>query len=368
MRESSAHDACDRGLPAERRARSAHATLFPAVDGEGRGTLVREPLGDHFGRTLTYLRVSVTERCNMRCEYCTLPGLATRFDRDELLGPAEFDRLLAVFQDLGIRHVRFTGGEPLIYPDLVGRIAQARALGFSQLSLTTNGYLLARHAAAISAAGLDRINVSLDSLDRERYARITCGGDLRHVLRGLDRAREVIGRIKLNVVLLRDRNLDELPTLVAFAIAQGFDIQFIETMPLGAAGKAAIARSYASVAVAHARIAERYALRPLPHQIDRGPAQCFQVEGTDTHLGFVSPISDRFCESCNRLRLTATGRLVYCLGQTQGVDLREPLRAGEPPERLAALIRTHVWRDKPERHEFSEDGLVVPVRMMAIGG
>jgi len=335
---------------------------------EEAGPGAHRPLDDRFGRTLTYLRVSLTERCNLRCEYCALPGAQPRFDRNELLRPEEFDQLLAVFRGLGIRHVRFTGGEPLLYPGLAERVIQARALGFPQVSLTTNGYLLARHASALASAGLDRINVSLDSLDRDQFARITRGGDLRHVLRGLERARALMGRIKLNVVLLRDRNLDELPTLVAFAVAQGFDIQFIETMPLGQAGSAAVTERYVSAAIAHARIAEHYTLQPLSHAFDRGPANRFLVEGTGTRVGFISPISDRFCASCNRLRLTATGRLVYCLGHTDGVDLREEVRGGQTVERLAALIRARVWQEKPERHGFTEDGHAVLVRMMAVGG
>ncbi|MHB1567052.1 MAG: GTP 3',8-cyclase MoaA [Acidiferrobacter sp.] len=326
-------------------------------------------LDDRFGRHITYLRVSLTEHCNLRCQYCSPAAGTPRFARADHLQPSELDTLLAVFQGLGIRHIRFTGGEPLLYPWLIERVAHVRALGVPKLSLSTNGYLLDRLARPLAAAGLQRINVSLDSLDAPRFAAITRGGDLNRVLRGLFTARAVIPTIKLNVVLLREHNLAEVPALTAFAVREGCDIQFIETMPLGAAGTASQDHQYASVAQAQALLAEHYTLTPLPARGDEGPARQFSLLGTPNRVGFISPISDNFCATCNRVRLTATGRLVYCLGQNDGVDLLTPLRAGASIPDLDALIRERVWREKPERHTFNDDPQrAAPVYMMRLGG
>ena len=325
-----------------------------------------EPLIDRFGRRFTYLRVSVTERCHLRCGYCAAAG-ERGTDAGALL-PAQFDRLLAVFRGLGARHVRFTGGEPLLAAHLNGRITHARALGFARVSLTTNGHLLARRAAGLAAAGLHDVNVSLDSLDPTRFTRITGGGDLRRVLAGLDAARRVLARVKLNVVLLRDQNLCEWPALVAFAITHGYDIRFIEAMPLGKAGAATVARSHVDTTAVHGELARRYRLRELTPVPDHGPARRFAVADSTIEIGFISPLSQEFCASCNRLRLTSHGRLVYCLGHAQGLDLRPALAQGLDDEPLAALIRRQVARDKPKGHEFGSGMGAVPVRMMAIGG
>ncbi len=326
-------------------------------------------LSDRFGRRISYLRVSLTEHCNLRCRYCSPERGTPRFARSDHLAPAELDQLLSVFRGLGVRHIRFTGGEPLLYPWLADRIAHARSLGIEKLSVSTNGYLLDRLAPALAEAGLKRINVSLDSLVPERFARITRGGDLNRVLRGVAIARESIAHIKLNVVLLKDENLDEVPTLVDFALAQGFDIQFIETMPLGVAGSASRSQSYASVAEAQSRIGRSHALVASASTADDGPARRFHVAGHASKIGFISPISENFCAGCNRVRLTSTGRLVYCLGQENGVDLLGPLRAGWAPEALADLIRDKVWHEKPERHTFNDaPERAAPVYMMRLGG
>ncbi len=265
--------------------------------------------------------------------------------------------------------MRFTGGEPLLYPWLVDRIARARDLGVEKLSVSTNGYLLDRLAAPLAHAGLKRLNVSLDSLRPERFKRITRGGDLDRVLRGLFAARDLIPRIKLNVVLLRDENLSEVPALTDFALREGFDIQFIETMPLGMAGGSSRAVSYASVAEAEAELRRSHTLIARPRPDDEGPARRFGIEGHDREIGFISPISQNFCAACNRLRLTSTGRLVYCLGQEDGVDLLGPLREGRTDADLAPFIRAKVWHEKPERHTFNDDPQrAAPVYMMRLGG
>lgn len=335
-----------------------------------RATAAATPsLDDRFGRHISYLRISLTEHCNLRCQYCSPAEGTPRFARADHLRPAELDTLLTIFRDLGIRHMRFTGGEPLLYPGLSERVAHARALGIPKLSLSTNGYLLDRLARPLADAGLRRINVSLDSLDPQRFAAITRGGDLARVLRGLACARAVIPAIKLNVVLLREHNLAEVPALTAFAMREGFDIQFIETMPLGPAGAASLDRQYASVAQAQARLAAHYTLTPLPAVTDEGPARRFALAGSPTRVGFISAISENFCSACNRVRLTSTGRLVYCLGQDNGVDLLAPLRAGASVAELATLIRERVWREKPERHTFNDaPERAAPVYMMRLGG
>ncbi len=326
-------------------------------------------LHDRFGRRISYLRVSLTEHCNLRCRYCSPEDGTPRFARKDHLAPDELDRLLRVFHTLGVRHMRFTGGEPLLYPWLTDRVAYARDLGVEKLSVSTNGYLLDRLAQPLAQAGLRRINMSLDSLSEERFARITRGGDLKRVLRGLFVARDCIPHIKLNVVLLKDENLDEIPELVDFALDEGFDIQFIETVPLGIAGSASRAQSYASVAEAEAHIRRSHALESRPRAADDGPARRFGVAGFASEIGFISPISQNFCAGCNRVRLTSTGRLVYCLGQEDGVDLLEPLRGGFTDESLTDFIRHKVWHEKPERHTFNDEpGRAAPVYMMRLGG
>lgn len=325
--------------------------------------------GDRFGRQLSYLRVSLTEHCNLRCQYCSPAQGTPRFARKDHLAPAELDQLLTVFHELGISHMRFTGGEPLLYPWLAPRIAHAKALGVAKISVSTNGYLLEKLARPLAAAGLKRLNMSLDSLDKDRFARITRGGDLDRVLRGLFMARELIPHIKLNVVLLRNENLAEAPDLLEFAIREGFDIQFIETMPLGLAGATSRSESYVSVAEAKELMGRSHALTPSARAQDEGPARRFEVVGHRTKVGFISPISENFCATCNRLRLTATGRLVYCLGQNDGVDLLGPLRDGLSGRDLADLIREKVWHEKPERHTFNDDpARAAPVYMMRLGG
>lgn len=347
---------------------SARAPIASPPETEARALPRRPVLTDAFGRTLSYLRVSLTERCQMRCGYCTPAGRLAPEGRDQDLRPSERRRLLAAFRALGMCHVRFTGGEPLLHPHLGEHIAEARSLGLPRISLTTNGHLLARKAQDLAASGLHDVNVSVDSLDPARFRAITGGGDLARVLAGLEAARRFLGRVKMNTVLLRTRNLSEVPRLVAFALTHDYDIRFIETMPLGAAGAAAVASDFVAAEVARAMIAERYTLRALPGVADAGPARRYAVEGGTIEIGFISPLSENFCGTCNRLRLTARGHLVYCLGRTEGLDLRAALDQGLTPDELAHFIRTHVARDKPRGHGFTPEGRPVPVRMMAIGG
>lgn len=284
------------------------------IGGGGHGPTRHEPLIDRFGPRLTYLRVSVTERCHLRCGYCASAG--ENGTDAGALRPAPFDRLFAVFRGLAVRHVRFTGGEPLLCAHLNSRKAWARTLSFARVSLTTNGPLLARRAA------------------------------------GLDAARRVLARVQLNVVLLRDQNRCEWPALVAFAITHGYDMRFIEAMPLGEAGAATGARNHIDTAAVHSELAQRYRLREVTPVSDHGPARRFAVAGSAIEIGFISPLSQEFCASCNRLRLTSHARLIYCLGHTDGLDLRAALAQGLDDESLAALMRRQVAHDKPKGYEF----------------
>ncbi|MEK8090415.1 GTP 3',8-cyclase MoaA [Thermithiobacillus plumbiphilus] len=327
-------------------------------------------LSDRFGRRINYVRISITEHCNFRCVYCSPAEGTPYFDREDHLKAAEYDRLLQIFARLGVQHVRLTGGEPLIHPGLLDRVRCAKRAGIPKVSLSTNGYLLDRLAGALAEAGVARINVSLDSLEADRFNRITRGGKLGRVLAGLDAARQAgIPSIKLNVVLQGQDSLDELPDLVEYARQHRFDIQFIETMPLGMAGTAILASDYVSVAAAKQRLERHWRLEPVQSPGDQGPARAHRLEGSDIRVGFISPISENFCSTCNRVRLTAAGRLVFCLGQEAGLDLLPLLRQDPDDAAIASMIRERVWFEKPERHFFNEDqSRSARVYMMRLGG
>lgn len=335
------------------------------------GAIFHAPfLSDSFGRRINYVRISITEHCNFRCVYCSPAEGTPYFDREDHLKPAEYDRLLQIFASLGVQHVRLTGGEPLIHPGLLDRVRCAKSAGIPKVSLSTNGYLLDRLAGALAEAGVSRINVSLDSLKADRFTRITRGGRLERVLAGLDAARRAgIPSIKLNVVLQGKESLDELPELVDYARQHQFDIQFIETMPLGVAGTAILASDYVSIAAAKQCLERSYRLEPVQSPGDQGPARVHRLEGSDIRVGFISPISENFCSTCNRVRLTAAGRLVFCLGQEAGIDLLPLLRDGLDDAAIASMIRERVWFEKPERHFFNEDqSRSARVYMMRLGG
>jgi cyclic pyranopterin phosphate synthase len=329
-------------------------------------------LADRFGRRISYLRISVTEHCNFRCAYCSPAEGTPYFARENHLKPDEYDRLIGIFKNMGVRHVRFTGGEPLIHPHINALINSASRHGIGKISVSTNGLLLGRKASALQKSGLNNLNVSLDSLDPEIFQKVTRGGDLQRVLEGIDAAIDAgISRIKLNVVLLRQENGHGLPELVRYALNRRIDIRFIETMPLGSAGTEAQHDQYLSASEAQSLIeADLGKLYPSTRSTDHGPARLYRLAGnTTTQIGFITPISDNFCATCNRVRLTATGRLVYCLGQESGMDLLPLLRGAYHDAEIGELISRGIWQDKPERHEFVSD----PERssrifMMRLGG
>ncbi|HEX4298619.1 MAG TPA: GTP 3',8-cyclase MoaA [Devosia sp.] len=314
---------------------------------------VVRPLVDRYGRQITYLRISVTDRCDFRCVYC----MAEHMDflpRAEVLSYEEIDDIAAAFVARGTRKIRLTGGEPLVRRDimrLVEKLGGYLGRGLDELTLTTNGSQLRRHAAALAAAGVRRINVSLDSLDEARFRAITRRGRIADVLDGIDAAEEAGLAIKINMVAMRGVNDDEIEPMMAWAHGRGLGLTLIEGMPLGEVGIDRV-ESYLPLRELRERLAQRYTLEPTEHRTG-GPARYDWVRETNGVLGFITPMSHNFCESCNRVRLTATGQLYMCLGQEDMVDLRGPLREDGPAALDAALDEAMAL--KPKGHDFVLD-------------
>jgi GTP 3',8-cyclase len=318
------------------------------------------PLVDPFGRAISYLRVSVTDRCDLRCVYCMQEHMVF-LPRAELLTFEELERLGRAFIRLGTRKLRITGGEPLVRRDVLRLIESLGqdlgAGGLAELTLTTNGSQLARHAAGLAAAGVRRINVSLDTLDAERFRAITRGGRLQQTLDGLEAARAAGLRVKINTVALRDVNEDEFDDLIAWCGRQGFDLCLIETMPLGETGEDRVDQ-YLPLSLVRPRLQRRWTLTrddtPGIAGVAPGPARYWRVAETGRRIGFITPLTEHFCDSCNRVRLTCTGTLFLCLGQEDHADLRTPLRDGASDGEMEAIIRAAVAR-KPKAHDFIID-------------
>jgi cyclic pyranopterin phosphate synthase len=309
---------------------------------------------DPFGRAITYLRVSVTDRCDLRCVYCMAEDM-NFLPRAEILSLEEIERLAGVFIRLGTRKIRITGGEPLVRRNVISLfagLATRLGAGLDELTLTTNGTQLARHAAALADVGVRRVNVSLDTLDAARFARITRWGRIETVLEGVRAARDAGLAVKINTVALRGENEDELGEMVAWCGAQGFDLCFIETMPLGDIG-AARSEQYLPLSIVRARLRQRFTLDETDYRTG-GPARYFDVRETGRRVGFITPMTHNFCESCNRVRLTATGTLFMCLGQDDAADLRGVLRRGADDLELEAAVREAIAR-KPKGHDFVID-------------
>ncbi|WP_343805781.1 GTP 3',8-cyclase MoaA [Marinobacterium maritimum] len=321
---------------------------------------------DRFGRRIDYLRLSVTDRCDFRCVYCMAEKM-TFLPREQVLSIEELYEVGRSFVELGVRRIRLTGGEPLVRRGLLALVQQLGRLPV-ELSLTTNGSQLAKLAGPLADAGVDRINISLDSLQADRFQRLTRTGDLNQVLRGIDAAREAgIRRIKLNSVILRGRNDDEVLALVEFARERGLDISFIEEMPLGQISEHDRAEQFCSSEQLRARIETRFALLPSTERTG-GPSRYFRMADSDSRIGFISPHSRNFCGDCNRVRVTAEGRLLLCLGHEHSVDLRQVLR---DPARVPADLQHHIVQAmalKPERHEFRLDDEPQILRFMNMTG
>ncbi|MDH3263787.1 MAG: GTP 3',8-cyclase MoaA [Paracoccaceae bacterium] len=311
------------------------------------------PLIDPFQRAIEYLRVSVTDRCDFRCVYCMSENM-TFLPKKDLLTLEELDRLSSAFIRLGVRKLRITGGEPLVRRDILTYFrAMSRHLetgALNELTLTTNGSQLARFAAELAAMGVARVNVSLDTLDAAKFQRITRWGRFAQVMVGIDAARAAGLRVKINTVALRGVNDDELFALTEWCAAEDNDLTFIEVMPMGDMGGEDRLDQYWSLDDLRHRLEERYTLTDLAERTG-GPARYVRVEETGQRIGFITPLTHNFCESCNRVRLTCTGELYMCLGQEDMADLRAPLRASPDDARLEEAIRAAIAL-KPKGHDF----------------
>jgi len=327
-------------------------TLIPS-DNPRTATTGPAPMVDPFGRTIDYVRVSVTDRCDLRCTYC-MAERQTFLPRAELLTIEELDRLCSTFVNLGTTRLRLTGGEPLIRKgimDLVAGLSRHLESGrLKELTLTTNGTQLERHAEALARYGVRRVNVSIDTLDPEAYRRITRGGDLAAVLRGLDAAQAAGIEIKINAVALKADNADQLADMIAWAHAKAMGITLIETMPLGEI-EADRTDQFLPLSRVRAELEQSWTLTPLAKRTG-GPARYFTVEETGGQLGLITPMTHIFCEACNRVRVTCTGTLFLCLGQDDQAELRQVLRACPEDDRpLERAIREAISR-KPKGHDF----------------
>ncbi|MBA2919576.1 GTP 3',8-cyclase MoaA [Sphingomonas sp. MAH-20] len=323
-------------------------------------------LVDSFGRRVSYLRVSVTDRCDFRCRYCMAEAM-TFLPRRELLSLEELALIVDRFVDRGVTKVRLTGGEPLVrrgLPELAKRIGERIGTGLNELTLTTNGTRLTEAARPLAEAGVRRINVSLDTLDRERFAYIARRDCLDEVLAGIAAARTAGLAIKINMVALKGLNDDGFVEMAEWCAAQGFDLSIIETMPLGQIDEDRTDR-FLPLNLARERLAQRFTLEDSDHSTG-GPSRYIHARELDIHIGFISPLTHNFCASCNRVRLTAEGKLYLCLGQADCVDLKAALRGGGPRALDAAL--DEAMRIKPKAHDFRIERTAVSRHMSVTGG
>ncbi|QGW77194.1 GTP 3',8-cyclase MoaA [Pseudomonas alkylphenolica] len=323
---------------------------------------------DGFGRQIDYLRMSVTDRCDFRCVYCMAKNM-TFLPRQQVLTLEELQRLATLFVGQGVRKIRLTGGEPLIRPGIVDLCRHIAALpGLRELVMTSNGSQLQRLARPLVDAGVKRMNISLDSLDSERFRAITRNGDLAQVLRGVEAASTAgFERIKLNCVVMKGRNFDEVLPLVQYAIDLDIDITFIEEMPLGEVGRSR-GESFCASDEVRALIASRHALLDSAEN-SGGPARYVRLaQHPQTRIGFISPNSHNFCASCNRVRMTVEGRLLLCLGQEDSLDLRGLLRRYPLDDQPIVSAVQQALRGKPLRHDFDAGGEVQILRFMNMSG
>ena len=305
---------------------------------------------DSFGRRITYVRMSVTDRCDLRCRYC-MPQNMKFLPRREVMTLEEIARLAEIFVGRGVRRIRLTGGEPLVrrgIVELAEAIGSKVGSGLDELTLTTNGTQLERFASSLHAAGMRRINVSVDSLCPDRFAHITRGGDLSAVLRGLEAARSAGLAIKINMVALAGINEGEIGEMVRWCAGQGHDLTLIETMPLGSIEEDRTDR-YLPLDQVRSLLAREFELLPSVSRTG-GPARYFDLAGSGIRIGFITPLTDNFCDGCNRIRVSATGTVYGCLGHEQNVDLRDALRSGGREEVDSLLDR--LLAGKPRRHDF----------------
>ncbi|MYM33462.1 GTP 3',8-cyclase MoaA [Duganella sp. FT50W] len=323
-------------------------------------------LSDRFGRTIDYLRVSVTDRCDLRCTYCMPKDFKGYEDPPDWLTFAEIERVVAAFARMGTSRVRLTGGEPLTrrnIPQLASRLSSLP--GIRDLSLSTNGTRLARHAEALKAAGVTRVNVSLDTLDRDCMANITGRDCLPVVLQGLHAAKEAgLAPVKINMVAMRGVNDAEIDAMAAFCIEQEFMLRLIEVMPMGETGQNS---SYLNLAPVQTRLAEKFKLKPQALELGGGPARYWTTEDGKASIGYITPMSQHFCATCNRVRLSVDGTLYLCLGQEQQYPLRPLLRGGATDAELEQAIREAIEL-KPREHDFNRQPEKIIRFMSQTGG
>ena len=325
-------------------------------------------LVDKFGRKVDYIRLSVTDRCDFRCVYCMTEDM-TFLPRAQILSLEELYQVARAFTELGVKKIRLTGGEPMVRSDVMSLINRLGKLpGLEELLLTTNGAQLDKYAGPLKEAGLNRINISIDSLDAERFRRISRVGKLEKVLAGIDAARRAgFDRIKLNSVIMRGYNEDEVIPLADYALSRDIDIAFIEEMPLGEASDHSREETTCSNEWVRGQIEQKYRLLDSAEKT-AGPSRYVQVIGKKSRIGFISPVSHNFCEDCNRVRVTVEGRLLLCLGNEHSVDLREILRGenSSHDDLKEAIIKSMDL--KPERHYFYDKDHAQPVRLMNMTG
>tara|TARA_X000000368_G_scaffold418965_1_gene421118 strand:- start:706 stop:1743 length:1038 start_codon:yes stop_codon:yes gene_type:complete len=319
--------------------------------------LTRDTLIDAFDRHISYLRVSVTDRCDLRCVYCMAEDM-TFLPKRDVLSLEELDRLCSIFVDLGVRKLRLTGGEPLVRRNimwLVERLSRhLTSNALDELTLTTNGTQLAKYAGPLVDCGVERVNISIDTLQAEKFRQITRWGKLEQVMQGIDAADRAGLRIKINAVALRGTNDDEFHDMVLWCGDRGFDLTFIEVMPMGEIGAGERLDQYMPLSMVRAKLREQWTLTDLPDQTG-GPARYMRVEETGGRLGFITPMTHNFCESCNRVRLTCTGTLFMCLGQHDKAELRDIMRADPgSDEAIIAALHEAIAR-KPKGHDFILD-------------
>lgn len=323
---------------------------------------------DRFGRTVDYLRISITDRCDFRCVYCMAEDM-TFLPRNQILSLEEIYTLAQTFVELGVKKIRITGGEPLIRKGVLELLKQIGALkGLSELVLTTNGSQLVTAAPILKAANVKRLNISLDTLDATKFKELTRTGDLQNVLNGIQAAKKVgFERIKLNAVILKNRNHAEVGNLVQFAIDNGIDISFIEEMPLGIVEKHNRAEAYYSSDEIRDDLEQRFTLVQSSDSTG-GPSDYFSIPNTQTRVGFISPHSHNFCSTCNRVRLTVEGRLLLCLGNEHSIDLKEILRSPNFSSENIKQAIIDSMEIKPEKHEFNVKEQPIILRYMNMTG
>jgi len=325
-------------------------------------------LVDKFGRRVDYIRLSVTDRCDFRCVYCMTEDM-TFLPRDQILSLEELYRVAKAFTELGVKKIRLTGGEPMVRTDVMSLIEKLGALpGLEELLLTTNGAQLEKYALPLKAAGVNRVNISIDSLDADRFKRISRVGKLDKVLAGIDAAKAAgFERIRLNSVVMKGYNEDEVLDLADYAIERDIDIAFIEEMPLGEASDHAREDTTCSNAWVREKIAEKYQLVDSA-ETTAGPSRYVKIADRKSRIGFISPVTHNFCEDCNRVRVTVEGRLLLCLGNEHSVDLRGLLRDPGNDDTVLKQALIDSMEIKPERHFFYDKDHAQPVRLMNMTG